>query len=109
MARCSYDSHVEEILGSLVIGRMVIMLRPEGTLDLEYVMTTLETKQITCIESVPSLLQSLFTLIEERNRKNVIKYLRSLVAGGTYSFEIFVEYPPLLLTICRRTITRKIG
>ena len=90
MARCSYDSHVEEILGSLVIGRTMIMLHPRGTLDLEYLITVLETKQITCVESVPSLLQNLFTLVEERNRGNGMRYLKSLVAGGTYTFLTYV-------------------
>lgn len=86
MARCSYDSHVEEILGSLVIGRAMVMLHPRGTLDLEYLITVFENKQITCVESVPSLLQNLFTLVEERSSGNAMRYLKSLVAGGTFTF-----------------------
>ena len=79
----------------------MIMLRPEGTLDLDYLITILEAKQITCMESVPSLLQSLFTLIEEHHRRSATKHLRSLVAGGTYSFVIFVSYRTVLSTVCR--------
>ena len=31
MARCSFDVHVQDILGTLMIGATLIMLRPEGT------------------------------------------------------------------------------
>ncbi|CAF1412242.1 unnamed protein product [Adineta steineri] len=34
--RCSFDVHVVEIIGTLILGGTLIMLRPGGILDLEY-------------------------------------------------------------------------
>ena len=36
MARCSFDTHVQDILGTLMIGATLIMLHPEGTIDFDY-------------------------------------------------------------------------
>ncbi|CAF4473575.1 unnamed protein product, partial [Adineta steineri] len=36
MTRCSFDIHVQEILGTLMNGATLVMLHPRGTLDFEY-------------------------------------------------------------------------
>ncbi|CAF1563671.1 unnamed protein product, partial [Adineta steineri] len=36
MASCSYDVHVQEIIGALTVGASIIMLHPEGNMDIEY-------------------------------------------------------------------------
>ena len=36
MARCSFDIHVQEILGTLMIGATLVMLHPRGNIDFEY-------------------------------------------------------------------------
>jgi non-ribosomal peptide synthetase component F len=82
MARCSFDIHVQEIFGSLMIGAMLVMLRPRGTVDFEYLSTTCEKKQVTYMHTVPSLLLSFFGFIEKLNRRIAIQHLRSLCSSG---------------------------
>ena len=42
MARCSFDIHVADIVGALVIGASLIMLHPQGTMDLSYLVHVLQ-------------------------------------------------------------------
>ena len=82
MARCSFDVHVQEIFGPLMIGATLVMLHPRGTLDFEYLSTILQKKQITFMQSAPSLLHRFFTFINEYKNKDSVKYLRSLFSSG---------------------------
>jgi non-ribosomal peptide synthetase component F len=82
MSRCSFDIHVQEILGTLINGATLVMLHPRGTIDFEYLSEVLDRKQITCMHSVPSLLYHFFTYIHEHNNQQVIKSLRSLCSSG---------------------------
>jgi len=82
MARCSFDIHVQEILGSLMHGATVVMLRPRGTIDFEYLSTILTEKQTTYMNAVPSFYHSFFSFIKESNNQVAIKHFRSLVSGG---------------------------
>ena len=83
MARCSFDIHVEEIMGTLMFGATIIMLHPGGNIDFEYLSTVLGKKQVTYINSVPSLFHSFFTFVEQYNGRDAVKYLRSVCSGGT--------------------------
>ncbi|CAF1073106.1 unnamed protein product [Adineta steineri] len=82
MARCSFDNHLLSLVGTLVIGSTLVMLRPEGNMDLEYLTSVLDQKQITVMHAVPSLLNSLFEFLKIRKRTSAVKYLRSLCSGG---------------------------
>ena len=82
MARCSFDIHIQEILGALIIGATLVMLHPKGTIDFEYLCAVLEKKQITYMHTVPSLLHSFFTFIKESNNRDAVTYLRSLCSSG---------------------------
>ncbi len=41
MGRCSFDIHVQEILGTLMVGGTVVMLHPRGNIDFDYLSVTL--------------------------------------------------------------------
>ncbi|CAF1091546.1 unnamed protein product [Adineta steineri] len=82
MTRCSFDIHVQEILGTLLVGGTLIMLHPGGTIDFDYLSELLQNKQITYLHSVPSLLHSFFIFIEQNNNQNVFEHLRSLCSSG---------------------------
>jgi non-ribosomal peptide synthetase component F len=84
MAECSFDVHVGDILGTMMIGATLIMLRPRGLMDFEYLTDVLEKKQITCLTSVPSLFYSLFHFVEDCNRQSVLEYMKSIGSGGMY-------------------------
>ncbi|CAF3941239.1 unnamed protein product [Adineta steineri] len=40
MARCSFDNHLLSLVGTLITGATLIMLRPEGHMDLDYLART---------------------------------------------------------------------
>ncbi|CAF4162900.1 unnamed protein product, partial [Adineta steineri] len=82
MARCSFDLHVQEILGALIIGATVVMLHPRGNVDFEYLFTIMENKQITFLYSVPTLLALFFNFIKDNKTIDIMQYLRSLCTGG---------------------------
>ncbi|CAF4215094.1 unnamed protein product, partial [Adineta steineri] len=82
MARCSFDLHVQEILGTLMIGATVTMLHPQGNYDFEYLSMLMERKQITFLYTVPTLLQLFFNFIKDTKKAYVMQYLRSLCTGG---------------------------
>ena len=87
MARCSFDIHLQDIMGTLVIGGTIIMLRPRGNIDFDYLARVLKEKQTSYVHTVPSLLYNFFTYLKETNRWNVINSFRSLSSGGE-SFSI---------------------
>ena len=82
ISRCTFDVHAQDIMGALIIGGTLIMLRPEGLLDFEYLATLFKKKQITYIQVVPSLLQAFFTFLIETRNVNAIIFLRSLCTSG---------------------------
>ncbi|CAF4237929.1 unnamed protein product, partial [Adineta steineri] len=41
MTRCSFDIHVQEILGTLLVGGTLVMLHPSGTIDFDYLSKSL--------------------------------------------------------------------
>ena len=60
MSRCSFDIHIQDIMGTLLAGATVVMLHPRGNMDFEYLVKTMKSKQISCI-SIPY--QVCFTVI----------------------------------------------
>lgn len=83
MARCSYDVHVQEILGTLLFGATLVMLRPEGNMDLDYVLKLIEDKQITYMQSVPAYLTMMIDFFVKHNLPRLSR-LRSMDIGGEY-------------------------
>ncbi|CAF1577620.1 unnamed protein product, partial [Adineta steineri] len=82
MARCSFDVHIHDILGSFMIGGCLIMLHPKGIMDFDYLASVFEEKNITCFASVPTLIHNFFTYLQQQNHHNVAQYLRSVCSGG---------------------------
>jgi non-ribosomal peptide synthetase component F len=82
MARCSFDNHLLSLVGSLVGGATLVMLRPGGNIDFQYLAGVLRKKQITCMHFVPTLLNGLFDYLKENNLGSAIESLRSLCSGG---------------------------
>ncbi|CAF4131325.1 unnamed protein product, partial [Adineta steineri] len=72
----------QEIIGSLITGATIIMLRPRGTVELNYLAETMRNKQVSYMHSVPSLLRNFFTFLKQNNYLHFIKYLRSLCTIG---------------------------
>jgi non-ribosomal peptide synthetase component F len=84
ISRSSFDLHALDIIGILIIGGTLIMFRPEGILDFVYLAAVFKTKQITYIQTVPSLLQSFFTFLTETHNSMDVICLRSLCTCGEW-------------------------
>jgi non-ribosomal peptide synthetase component F len=84
MSRCSFDIHVQEILGTLINGATSVMLHPRGSLDFEYLCTVLGGKQITYMDSVPSLFHSFFQFVKDYNKQNAVEYMKFVSSAGMY-------------------------
>ncbi|CAF1541355.1 unnamed protein product, partial [Adineta ricciae] len=82
MARCSFDIHVQEVLGTLMIGTTLVMLHPRGTVDFDYLSKIFDKKQITYMHTVPSLLHSFFSFLQNCHSLFTLRYLRSLCSIG---------------------------
>jgi non-ribosomal peptide synthetase component F len=67
LAACTFDAHIQEILGSLIFSATVVMLQPQGNMDFVYVTQTLQDKQVTYMLNVPSYLDQLCNIIKNCN------------------------------------------
>ena len=81
IAVSTFDPHLEEIMGVLMIGSTVIMLHPDGNMDLSYLLQIIRDKEITYVLAVPSLLHSLYVYIDE-NKVSPLTTIRSLCYTG---------------------------
>ena len=82
MAECTFDSHMLDIVGTLIISGTVIMLHPNGHMDFTYLLTTLSEKQITYMLYIPSYLCTLCSHVETSSRRPRWTHLRTLVSVG---------------------------
>ncbi|CAF4184649.1 unnamed protein product, partial [Adineta steineri] len=82
MARCSFDIHLFEIVGSLMVGAALIMLHPGGTIDYDYLLLVLDIKQVSYMDGVPSAMSAFLSFMQLEDKKDACKYLRCLTGGG---------------------------
>ncbi|CAF1190370.1 unnamed protein product [Adineta steineri] len=82
MARCSFDIHLFEIVGSLMVGATLIMLHPGGTMDYDYLSLVLGVKQVSYMDGVPSAMYTFLSFMQLEKNKDACKYLRCLTGGG---------------------------
>ncbi|CAF1069105.1 unnamed protein product [Adineta steineri] len=102
MARCSFDNHLLSLIGTLMTGGTLVMLRPNGNMDLEYLAEVLNQKQVTVMHCVPSLLNSLFTFLKENKHRSAVKCLRSLCSGGeTLNMKVVSLLKSLITSKCQ--------
>ncbi|CAF4107727.1 unnamed protein product, partial [Adineta steineri] len=102
MARCSFDNHLLSLVGTLMTGGTLVMLRPNGNMDLEYLAEVLNQKQITVMHCVPSLLSSLFTFMKDNKHRSAVKWLRSICSGGeTLNMKIVTLLKSLVTNKCQ--------
>jgi non-ribosomal peptide synthetase component F len=85
IGRCSFDIHVQDVIGTLVVGATVVMLRPEGILDLVYLAGIIREKEITFLFIVPTVLNSIALYFKHNKSLAKLKSLRSICSGGLYS------------------------
>jgi non-ribosomal peptide synthetase component E (peptide arylation enzyme) len=81
MAGCSYDVHVQEIIGTLMIGATIVMLPPDSNMDVEYVLMTLEQKQVSYMQTVPAYLNNMLD-VARKDDHSKLNALRIIDIGG---------------------------
>ncbi|CAF4091083.1 unnamed protein product, partial [Adineta steineri] len=84
MASCSFDVHVEEIIGALITSSTIIMLGPQGNMDLKYMIKTLNRKQVSYLSLVPSYANILVEFLESHSISS-LNNLRIVAIGGEAS------------------------
>ena len=89
MSRCSFDVHIQDMMGTLMIGATLVMLRPRGNIDFDYLFQTIKHKQITFMHTTPSVLHSFFTFLQHTEHLNALQCLRSVSSGGMYTSDKF--------------------
>jgi acyl-coenzyme A synthetase/AMP-(fatty) acid ligase len=82
MGRCTFDIHVQDVIGTLIVGATVVMLRPDGNMDLEYLAGILREKEISYMFIVPTVLNSLGNYFKENNSVTHVESLHSICSGG---------------------------
>ncbi|CAF4341491.1 unnamed protein product, partial [Adineta steineri] len=82
ISRCSFDTHVQDIMGTLTTGATLVMLHPGGIIDLRYLADVIEKKNVTCLTSVPTILQHYFSFLQQPNNISALRSLRSVCTGG---------------------------
>jgi non-ribosomal peptide synthetase component E (peptide arylation enzyme) len=81
MASCSYDSHVQEIMGAFIVGSSIVMLRPQGNMNFYYLFTMLSEKQVSYMQSVPAYLSNILDFFLKQNCGK-LNALRTIDVGG---------------------------
>jgi len=81
LAQSSFDVHLQEIVGTLVMGASVVLLRPEGNMDLNYLVKLLIEKNVSFLMSVPSFLNNVIDYLVQAHIPN-FKYLTTFDLGG---------------------------
>jgi len=79
---CSFDMHIIEILGPLILNCTLVMLHPNGNYDLDYLSKTMAVNQVTLLHSVPSHLNILCKYLEENSSFNSLSTIRALCTSG---------------------------
>ena len=82
IARCSFDLHVQDIIGTLIIGGTLAMLHPGGIMNFDYLIDVIQNKNVTCLSTVPTILLHLLKFLQQANYIQGIKGLRSVCSAG---------------------------
>ena len=84
MAQCSFDVHVKECLGTMMLGATLVLLHPNGNMDIDYLLKTVEQNHVTFFNIVPSLLTILCDHLVENDSFQRLSSIRSFGLLGLY-------------------------
>jgi acyl-CoA synthetase (AMP-forming)/AMP-acid ligase II len=85
MAECSFDVHTKECLGTFMLGGSLVLLHGEGHMDLDYLSTTLQQRNVTFFSVVPSLMIILCDYLIGIRKFCRLTSIRSLGFLGMYT------------------------
>ncbi|CAF1523658.1 unnamed protein product, partial [Didymodactylos carnosus] len=77
IAGCSWILHAYEIIGSLTTGATLVMLKPGGNMDVDYLSKTIESEQVTTMWLGPSMVKRLCEFLQETKQCYRLKTVQS--------------------------------
>ncbi|CAF2949617.1 unnamed protein product [Rotaria sp. Silwood2] len=77
----TFDIHIQEILGSMVLSSTLVMLHPNGNLEMDYVSKVINDNCVTYIIFVPILTRILCDYLETK-KDNIAKTVRCFCSIG---------------------------
>ena len=86
MSSCSFDEHAQQFFGSLILGATLVLLRPQGHLDADYIFRTIEKVQGTVLDLVPTSLSILCEYLQhnaDSGSSKCLSTLKLITVGGT--------------------------
>jgi non-ribosomal peptide synthetase component F len=91
VATCSWILHLTEISLPLIVGGTLILLRPDGHLDMAYFAQTLLHQQVTTLLIGPGIIRALTNYLEISQRMETFSFVRNLCTAGNYEMLIYFE------------------
>ncbi|CAF1154799.1 unnamed protein product [Didymodactylos carnosus] len=82
IAGCSWILHSYEIFSALSSGATLIMLKPDGNRDINYLTEVIETKQVTSMWVSPSTMRILCAFLQTTNQGHRLKTIRNFCTAG---------------------------
>ncbi|CAF3939902.1 unnamed protein product, partial [Adineta steineri] len=100
MASCSYDVHAREIIGGLITGSAIIMLRPQGNMALDYMMNTLNGKQVSYLQCVPTYANVFLEFLRSHSVPNLSSLRTFDIGGETSTVQLIDKLYTYLPQVC---------
>ncbi|CAF1545922.1 unnamed protein product, partial [Didymodactylos carnosus] len=103
IASCSWDAHLLEILGSLILSATVIMLYPDGHRNMIYLLETIQAKRATSLGAVPTLLITLYEYLQRSTAHfDSLKTMRVVwTTGEVLLSQVVSKITPYLSSHCQ--------
>lgn len=86
VAPSSFDVHVKECIGTLMLGSSLVLLHPQGHLDLNYLSKTIQQHNVTFFCIVPSHMTILSNYLTEQNEYSRLRSVRKFGFLGMFKF-----------------------
>ena len=82
LAPCSWITHIVEISATLTVGGTLVLLRPDGHLDMSYLSNTLIRQQVSKLIMGPGTIRAIIHYSEETQRMNTFEFVRRVYMAG---------------------------
>ncbi|CAF1331148.1 unnamed protein product [Adineta steineri] len=77
---CSWDIHIKEVVGTLLVGAQLVI--PKSSIEMDYLTKLIQNRSITYIHTVPTFTNTLCEYLEKNMQFDRIKTIRSFCSIG---------------------------
>ena len=79
----TFDIHLEEVMGTLLLGGQIVLLQNSADHDLNYIISIIKNSQITYIAAIPTMLAELVETLRANECEDArLPTIRYIVLGG---------------------------